>query len=438
MRDLLVTAVLLGAVPFVLFAPYIGILFWSLIGYLNLHRFVWGFAGTIPFAEIIGVSTLIGLFLSKEEKRFPLTTLTVVWITFIAWISFTTLFALYPDLAYTKWLFMAKVMLMSFVTLLVMARRERVDLLVWVIVLSLGFYGFKGGLFTITHMTGTDVLVYGPPKSFIEDNNAIGLALVMALPLMNYLRKKITHRLMKWGMWCVMGLSLTAVIGTHSRGAALGLAAVGGAALLQSRYKTKALAALVLTALVGSAFVPQAWVERIQTVRHYEQDDSAMSRINSWHTSYNLASDRLLGGGFDSLQTETYLRYSPGPAPPRALNAHSIYFEVLVEHGFIGLGLFLLLGAMALRTSTWIRQHTEGRDDLTWARELAASTRLGLIGYFVSGAFLNLAYFDLYYHVIGILVLTRVIVERSLAEEVKTTLGSRTTTDRLASGTIGS
>ena len=437
MRDFVITAVFLGAVPFILFMPYIGVLSWSLISYLNPHRFSWGSAANMPFAEVTAIATLIGLFISKEEKRFPWTPLTAVWILFIAWTSFTTLFALYPDLAYVKWQLIVKIMLMAFVTLMVMARRERIDLLVWVIVLSLGFYGFKGGLFTITNVTGEGVLVYGPPKSFIEDNNAIALALVMVLPLMNYLRKKITHRLMKWGMWCVMGLSLAAVIGTQSRGAALGLAAVGGAVLLQSRYKTKALVALVLTVLVGSAFVPQSWVERIQTVQHYEQDSSAMSRINSWHTSYNLASDRLIGGGFDSMQAETYIRYSPGPLRPRALNAHSIYFEVLAEHGFIGLGLFLLLGAMALRTSTWIRQRTEGRDNLTWAHELAASTRLGLIGYFVGGAFLNLAYFDLYYHMTGILVLTRVIVERSLAEEVKTTLGSRTTTDRLAPGTIG-
>ncbi len=436
MRDFLLTVVLLGAVPVAFFMPYIGILFWSLIGYLNPHRYTWGFAGTFPFAAVIGGATLLGLLFSKEEKHFPRTALTTIWLVFTAWISFTALFALYPESAYAKWIITMKIMLMSFVTLLVMARRERLDLLIWVIVLSLGFYGSKGGVFTFTHETGGSMLVAGPENSFIGDNNSLALALVMVLPLMYFLQQSAVRRSVRWCLWGAMALSAVAIIGTHSRGAALGLASVGFMGVLASRYKVRALVALSLIVTVGYAFAPLAWKERIATIQTYEQDASAMSRITAWHTAYNLASNRLLGGGFDAMQTETYIRYSPDRIPERALNTHSIYFEVLAEHGFIGLAFFLLLGALALRTASWVGRSTQGHDELTWARNLTAMIRLSLIGYFVNGAFLNLAYFDLYYHLVGIMVLTRVIVERSLATGVGMPIGGGTATGRVSPGTV--
>lgn len=413
MRDILVTFVLLGAVPYALFAPYVGVLFWCLISYMNPHRLTYGFAQHIPFAQIIGGATLLGLLLSREEKRFPWNAVTFVWILFVAWMSFTTIYALFPDEAFEKWVLVMKIMLMSLVSLMVMAQRERLNLLVWVIVLSVGFYGTKGGLFTLFNATGGTTLVYGPQKSFIEDNNALGLALVMTLPLMYYVSKQAEGKIVKFGMRAVMLLSAVAVIGTHSRGAALGLATVAVGAVLSSRYKVRALLALAVVGVIGTGLVPQTWTERVGTIKHYEEDQSAMARITAWRTAYNLASDRFLGGGFDTMQQQTYLRYSPGSTLPR--NTHSIYFEVLAEHGFTGLFLFLILGATVLWTIVRIRSQSRGRDDLAWSYDLGTSVGLGFVGFLISGAFLNLAYFDLCYHLIAITVLVQVIVKEHIA-----------------------
>ncbi len=414
MRDIVISLVLLGAVPVSFFTPYIGILTWALISYMNPQRLAFGFATDIPFAALVGGATLVGLFVSREDKHFPKTPLTTVWILFTAWISFTTLFAIYPDLAFAKWKLVMKIMLMSFVTLLVMAKRERLNLLIWVIVLSLGFYGGKGGVFTLARDTGGMNLVWGPEDSFISDNNALALALVMALPLMRYLQTIVTRKFIKFGLLALMVLTVMGIVGTHSRGGFIALATVTLAALLKSRYKVRTLMAAAVAAAVLVSVVPMAWKERMENIENYQQDSSAMHRINSWWTAFHLASDRPSGGGFDTFNEEVFVRYAPDPA--HVFNAHSIYFEVLGEHGFIGLILFLVLGLLALRTATWIVRHTQARDDLKWASNLAAMTQISIIGYAVAGTFQNLAYFDLYYHLVGILILTRVIVERSLAE----------------------
>jgi O-antigen ligase len=92
--------------------------------------------------------------------------------------------------------------------------------------------------------------------------------------------------------------------------------------------------------------------------------------------------------------------------------AHSIYFQVLGEHGFVGLFLFVLLGVFAWRTGAKVIRATKHDPKTKWAADLIAMTQVSLIGYATAGAFLGLAYFDLPYHLIVIIVLAKVVLER--------------------------
>ena len=90
--------------------------------------------------------------------------------------------------------------------------------------------------------------------------------------------------------------------------------------------------------------VPQSWYERMSTIQTYQTDQSALGRINAWHTAFNVAKDRVTGGGFEMWITPVFRQYAPDPFNVR--DVHSIYFEVMGEHGFIGFGLFVLLITM--------------------------------------------------------------------------------------------
>ena len=48
-----------ATIPFILRKPYIGILVWSWIGFMNPHRLSWGFAFDMPFALIVAIVTLL-------------------------------------------------------------------------------------------------------------------------------------------------------------------------------------------------------------------------------------------------------------------------------------------------------------------------------------------------------------------------------------------
>src|SRR3546814_11553251 len=106
---------------------------------------------------------------------------------------------------------------MTFVTMALMYKRERLQALIWIIVVSLGYFGAKGGLFTI--VGGGTSHVWGPPGSFIADNNALAMALVMVLPLVRYLQIQTESKLIRLGLYGLMILIGFSIIGSQSRGA---------------------------------------------------------------------------------------------------------------------------------------------------------------------------------------------------------------------------
>jgi probable O-glycosylation ligase (exosortase A-associated) len=412
MRDAIIFAAVFGSLPFILWRPYIGILVWSVLAYLNPHRLSWGAAFDFRFSLVVGGVLLIAVLFSREPKRMIWTPLTITWLLFFAWTGLTTLFAMDPVSAGEDWSRWWKISLTSLLTLLLMRDRRRLDLLVIVIAGSLAFYGVKGGIFTV--LTGGGNRVWGPPGSFLEDNNSMGLALILTVPLLRYLQLQAKERWQKLGLAAAMGLTVVSILGTQSRGALLGVIAMGALLIWKSPGRWRlALAALVLVPVLWT-FMPSSWHSRMETIGTYEQDRSAMGRINAWWFAFNLAKDHpLTGGGFSTFTPELFETYAPNPKDFH--DAHSIYFEVMAEQGFVGLALFLSLGWLVFLSCRRVASLTTHRPDLEWARNLCSMVQASLVGYAVSGAFLGLAYFDLVYHLISLVVLTRTLTEEAIA-----------------------
>src|SRR5690348_8939222 len=134
MRDIALALFILGMIPFILMRPFIGLLVWSWLGYMNPHRLCYGFAFSFPWVELVAIVTLIGLFASNESKRFPKSSISVLFILFLLWTGVTTLFAAVPAAAFDEWEQLAKILVWLYVTLLLVNSRERLDWLIWVIV----------------------------------------------------------------------------------------------------------------------------------------------------------------------------------------------------------------------------------------------------------------------------------------------------------------
>ncbi len=400
MRDILLVAVFLSFLPMALKNTWVAVNLWTWVSIMNPHRLTWGFAYGLPFAMVAGLAAFVSMIPDNKNLRFPRDTAVMFLLAFIAWTCVTTVFAYYPGESAEQLKKVIKIQIMTVVALMAVRERKHIEWFVWINALSIGFYGVKGGIFTI--LSGGGNRVWGPSGGFIEGNNEIGLAMVMVIPLLNYLRLVSPNRLVRWCLAVSMVLVAVAVLGTHSRGALLAIGAM--AAVLWWRSPRKALSMLVLVVVAVNmvAFMPENWTERMNTIQSYEQDSSAMGRINAWWMAFNLANDRFLGGGFEVITPNLFAKYAPNPADLHA--AHSIYFQILGEHGWVGLLLFLGVGYFSWRDAGRTRKLARDREDAQWVFHLCGMIQVSMVGFAVGGAFLSLAYFDLPYNIMVMVV----------------------------------
>ena len=342
MRDIFVAAVVLGSLPFCLTRPWIGVMMWSWLAYMNPHRLTWGFAWGQPWAQIVAVITILGIFVSREWRPLPKTRELYLLFAFWALIIVSTILSQYPYGpmgAWTKLEKVSKILLFTFITVGLLQDRNKLRWLILIIALSIGFYGLKGGIWAVR--TGGAEKVLGPPRSFMAGNTEIGLALNMILPFLLFIRREETRQWFRHLLLAMFFFSIIAILITHSRGALLGLIAVLGMIFLKSRAKVIMFVFLIFAIPIAISSLPDRWMNRMETIDTQPRDRSAAGRLESWTLAYRMALDRpLVGFGFNPFHPEMYAKYVP-EYPVRAADAHSIYFQVLAEHGFTGLFLYV-------------------------------------------------------------------------------------------------
>jgi len=402
--------------------PFVGVLVWSWISFMNPHREVWGFAQTLPWAMLAFLVTIFGCVVAREPKRPAVNAVTVLLLMFAICITVTSFTALAPaDAVWAKWDRTIKVLLGLLLTAALLTSKRRIDAMIWLMVISLGFYGVKGGLFTL--MTGGSFIVLGPDSTMITDRNHLAVALLVAIPLMNYLRLQTRHSVVKWVMLFAMISTLFAVVGSQSRGALVALLAT--ALLLWFRSPGKILSGLGIAAAVAVAilFMPHEWVERMNSISSYEEDASAMGRINIWRAATMLALMRpLVGGGFLGFYQQAVVDTIDPSIMARA--AHSIWFETLGEHGFPAF--FIWAGILLAGTIYTVRitRATRDRPELRWAFDFARMAQVSIVAYCSGGSFLSLSYWDLFWTLLVVIAAARSLVAKAVDDETAAVSGS--------------
>ncbi len=167
-----------------------------------------------------------------------------------------------------------------------------------------------------------------------------------------------------------MALVVVAIIGTYSRGGVLGLAALSLAALMRVRNRFLYIAIAAAVIIPALYFMPAQYIDRLHTISNYSQDASVQGRVVAWRVAYLSAIDHFpFGAGFYGPQlSQVFNHYFPTEVRHAA---HSIYFQVLGELGFIGLGLYLLIIVTSFVMSSRIIRAARETPQLFWVRDIA-------------------------------------------------------------------
>jgi len=410
--------------------PWTGLMIWTWFALQQPHRMIWLQFDWLRFNQMIAIATIIGLLVGASRWRFRIDLPIVFFLFLISMIILSNMFSLSPLISWGKFQDFVNVIIYGIIINMFLINRFRIEMLIIAVVFSIGLFAAQGALLFVLSAGGHKF--DGPPGSAIGDRNHLALAIVMIIPLLNYLREVFTAGLMK--LVCLAGMvaAVLAVIGTGSRGGAVAMAAAVLAMVMTSRQK---LAGIVVAGLLGGTVLvmaPAEWWTRIDTIETAaEEDNSFKLRLLSWQAHLIAGLERpLTGAGVYALNDrEIFSRFAPHETITDIQNdkgraAHSIYFQILGELGLVAFVGYMLMAAMTLWQCFAIIRACRGRPSLAWASSLARMIQASLVGFFVGGAAVSMAFYDVYI----ILIVLAFALRRCVREALEAPMVQRVAT----------
>ncbi|WP_158501673.1 O-antigen ligase [Vitiosangium sp. GDMCC 1.1324] len=254
--------------------------------------------------------------------------------------------SLYPDatrfaaVELLKWVFV-------YLTLVNLVTTER-RLLLACLALIVGSLVTSRGVIA-WHFAGVD-MVEGYRARWVgvyADPNRMAMSVGIIVPLaVAFVVRRQSPWMLRVACGVAAAMAIAAMVFSYSRGGFLGLVAAAGTWVLLERR----LGRTIVVAAVAAAMLmlsPESFWARTRSVSSYEEDASAMSRVQAWTVASRVSLEHpLLGVGAGTFPYAWRL-YGPVESQ-RAYAAHNIFLQVISDLGFVGLGLFLAFIGSAL------------------------------------------------------------------------------------------
>jgi probable O-glycosylation ligase (exosortase A-associated) len=422
MRDVIVSLFILGTLPTCFRRPFIGLLMFTLLAYMRVQDLTWGFARYQRWSFYVAVVTLLGFLMSKEDKRFMVPDIRCWIMIALALLVGGSLLAstnVTPrdiNIYIEYW----KIIGVALFTTGVVKNRDYLRILVWVIALSFGFFGVKSGLQMI--LSGGSLVIIQGPGGMLSDNNDFALAMCMSIPWLLHLGISERRDILRRTMIAIIPLSVLTIVATHSRGAFVSLVATSMVLVWRSQNRVAGFAIMFLISVAAAIAAPKSYVERISTISQYETEGSAKGRLDAWKVAFNMIRSRpLLGVGFEKFQAN-YRRYDPnatqeGEGGPGTRVTHNSYLEIWSECGTPAFLLYLCLIGLTYLDLWKLRAQARLRYHSSWILSYTTMFEASLTAFVVGSMFLNRAHFDLFYHLVTIVVVFGVLARAAMADE---------------------
>lgn len=433
MRDMFFLAILPLMLYLMAKRPFIALGMWIWTAMFFPNAWMYGIGTMLRYNLIFTGIAVLGYLMLKNKPKVRFGALGALILLFLAWTTLSTAMTEgLPEVAWEIWSRFFKVILLFIFVVLIIDKKLHIDFFLGCVVLSIGFYGSLEALKYI--LSGGGHMIEGFYGHVLGDRNELALAFVITLPICSYLLAEYgsQSRLVRLGLLGVMSLLVVAIVGTQSRGGFIALLGLGGYFFMKSDRKI--LLAILVVVMVGvmSYIVSDTWTSRMNTINDAGDDASFMGRVVAWKLSFIMATRHpFFGGGFKALETFTVWKsltldffsfpffYTgtslPDETKPHA--AHSVYFQVLGDHGFMGLTIYLAFLARAFIGARRVARAAKAHIETRWIASAAVMLQLCIFAFCLGGAALSFAYFDLMYALYGIvLVLETRILPAALRE----------------------
>ena len=421
MRDIFLVLVFPILLFFIFRRPYVGVSMWIWSAMFFPNGWVWGFASSLRYNMLIALATILSYVFQKHKIKTGSSGLTTLILFFFFWSTISSIITIsYSPVVWFEWNIFLKIIVFYVFCILTIKTKHHVNVFIWAITLSAAFFGAGEGLKYA--VTGGGHVVEGIPGSRLQDRNELALALNMTIPLIIFLMSYVKSKWLKLVLTGALILNIATVLGSFSRGGLLGLIVIGGYFFLQSKRKILVSIIFLVGFSVASSMVSDKWTNRMDTINTMDKDMSFLGRAMAWKQATLMAIDNpVFGGGFKAGQNQAlWLMYEPEFSSldfivdtsdvhiKHAKAAHSIYFQVLGDLGFVGLFMFLAILLLSYRKLSWVIKNTDDE----WLINLAKMLKVSLVAYCAGGAALSLPYFDLSFAVFALSHVLAEIIQR--------------------------
>jgi probable O-glycosylation ligase (exosortase A-associated) len=427
MRDYLLVLIL----PLLLYAairkPFLSISFW--IWSALVPPFLWAYGGistSVRWNFLFAAVTIASFAINKCNKKPPSNGIFIIAVIFFVHCVISSMLNNgYGPYVWFRFDLFWRTLLLFFFIAVVIRKEIHFEAVAWGITLSFGALAMIEGAKFIVSFGGHNI--FGLTPAF-NDNNLSALASLMCIPVAIFLARQYKENFyFRNGLYGLAFLNVMFVLGTDSRGAFLGLAVFCLAYWVKSKNKMRDGFFMSLGGLVALAILSDEWFNRMETIGDAGEDGSFQGRLKSWKLAILMAIRHpFFGGGFDSTFTNRGTINSLiaewdtlSWIPSATLNvgdtvfvAHSIYFQVLADHGFLGAIWYGFMILISLKTLSIIAKTSS----VFWQVNLAEMLRLSLIAFLTTGAALSSAYNDLFFALVGMTVALAAAVKKDEQE----------------------
>ncbi|WP_174286135.1 putative O-glycosylation ligase, exosortase A system-associated [Sphingomonas bacterium] len=419
MRDLAFVAFLVALFGMGFRRPFLFVLAYVYIDIVSPQRLTYFLLNTVPIS-LIAVALAVGAWAIADDKAdVRVAPRQGIILILMAYCGLTTLGADFPADAIDTWDWVWKALFFAAFLPLTLRTRLRIESLLLFMILSAASIIIVGGAKTLASGGGG----YGQLNLMVDNNSGlyegstISAVAIAIIPVIVWFMRYGTVFPPDWRSktFCLalVFACLLIPVGTSTR---TGLLCILLLAVLQIRAvqkRARYVAVLALLGVVAVPFLPSQFTQRMDTIKSYQADESASTRIAVWGWTWDYAKTHPFGGGFEAYRGN-HIRYDlvksdGGPASKSAQNTvevdkarayHSAYFEMLGEQGYPGLGLWLIISITGLiRMEILRRRYRAG--DLAWAGGLAGALQTAHLVYLLGAAFIAIAFQPFVYMLIG-------------------------------------
>jgi len=304
-----------------------------------------------------------------------------------------------------------KVILVYLLAVNVLTSPKRLERLIWVLVVVLGYFAFRA---VLDYMRGVNTVrggtrVMGFVGGFMQNPNDMALNMVAFLPLAALVamhNQSVFKRLVAAASGVLM---MGAIVATGSRGGFLGFAAM---LLVLAAFSVKKHPMFVMGGVVvvmcALPLAPSSYWNRIASIADNSKDDVQSSQARKTLMGESL--DAFMENPLTGVGAGCFKDWNPKGRLEAWHEAHNVWLQVSAELGIFGFAAFLFLVMRAFyavfQTRRLLRRRPAGAaraakaDADEWLADHTAAMAASLTGWFVCAFFASVAYNWTFYYLL--------------------------------------